>query len=245
MNAIISSGQSASGPTNVSRRSVLLGFGAGALILAARLSPAAAASETPYGGDAMPGGLKDDPTIFLAIEENGTVNLLCHRAEMGQGIRTGWAAVVADELEADLARLHLSQAPGNEARYGNQNTDGSRSMRQHFLPLRRMSAAARQMLEQEAAARWSVPVSEVRAQNHEVVHVPSDRRMGYGTLAKGAAARAVPAGDALVLKAQRRSAISVRKPSRLSTTTPLRPVPPRTALMPRWMAWLTRSSMSQ
>lgn len=127
--------------TNISRRGALLGMAAGALILAARL-PRAMAQERKYGGDAMEGGLKDDPRIFLSIADDGTITLLCQRAEMGQGIRTSWAAVVADELEADLARVRVHQAPGDEGRFGNQNTDGSRSMRQHFLPLRRFAASA-------------------------------------------------------------------------------------------------------
>src|SRR6266581_7040172 len=99
-----------------------------------------------------------------------------------------WARVVADEIEADLARFKVLQAPGDEARYGNQNTDGSRSMRHHFEPLRRIGAAARRMLEEEAAARWRVPVTEVRADNHNVVHRASGRRLGFGVLARGAAA---------------------------------------------------------
>lgn len=186
-------------PTNLSRRAVLLGFSAGALVLAARMSPVFA-QDKKYGGEAMPGGLKDDPRIFLSIGDDGTVTLLCHRAEMGQGVRTSWAMVVADELEADLMRVKVLQAPGDQARYGNQNTDGSRSMRHHFEPLRRIGAAARRMLEEEAAARWNVPVSDVRADNHDVVHVASGQRVGFGALARGAAARPVPAREMLVFK---------------------------------------------
>jgi len=191
------------GVTNISRRSVLLGLAAGALVLAGRLSPAAAeavAGEKKYGGEGMPGGLRTDPRIFLSIAPDGTVSLLCHRAEMGQGVRTSWAMVIADELEADLARVTVLQAQGDEQRFGNQNTDGSRSMRQHFKSLRIMGAAARQMLEREAAAQWGVPVAEVRAENHEMVHVPSSRRLGFGALAKGAAARPVPGADELAFK---------------------------------------------
>lgn len=186
---------------NLRRRAALLGLAAGTFVIATRLSSPAFAQEKKYGGDAMEGGLKDDPRVFLSIADDGTVTLLCNRAEMGQGIRTGWAMVVADELEADIARLKVQQAPGDEARYGNQNTDGSRSMRHHFDPLRRISAAARLMLEQEAAARWNVPVAEVKAANHEVVHAASGRRLGFGALAKGAAARPVPARQMLVFKA--------------------------------------------
>lgn len=188
---------------NVSRRAFMLGVTAGALVLAARIAPASAQERT-YGGDAMPGGLRDDPRIFLSIDEDGTVNLLCNRAEMGQGVRTSWAMVVADELEADLARVRVLQAQGDQARYGNQNTDGSRSMRHHFAPLRRIGAAARQMLQEEAAMRWGVPVGDVRAENHEVVHQASGRRLGFGALAAGATGRPVPTGEALSLKAVER-----------------------------------------
>ena len=186
--------------TNVSRRAFLRGLAAGTFVLAVRISPPAFAQDKKYGGEAMSGGLKDDPRIFLSIADDGTVSLLCNRAEMGQGVRTSWAMVVADEIEADLARFKVLQAPGDEARYGNQNTDGSRSMRHHFEPLRRIGAAARRMLEEEAAARWRVPVTEVRADNHEVVHRVSGRRLGFGVLARGAAARPAPVREALVFK---------------------------------------------
>lgn len=191
---------SAPGVVNASRRAFMLGMTAGAFILAARLTPAVA-QERIYGGDAMPGGLKDDPRVFLSIAEDGSVSLLCNRAEMGQGVRTSWAMVVADELEADLARVRVLQAPGDQARYGNQNTDGSRSMRHHFGPLRRIGAAARRMLQEEAAERWSVSVSDVYAQNHEIIHRATGRRLGFGALAAGAAARPVPAREALSFKA--------------------------------------------
>ncbi len=186
--------------TNVARRSVLLGLAAGTFVLSARLSSPALAQEKKFGGDGMPGGVKDDPKLFLSIADDGTVNLLCIRAEMGQGIRTSWGMVVADELEADLGRVKVLQAPGDQARFGNQDTDGSRSMRHHFEPLRRIAAAARMMLEQEAAARWGVPVTEVKAENNGIVHAASGRRLDFGALAKGAAARPVPPSNALVLK---------------------------------------------
>ncbi len=192
-------------PTNVSRRAVVLGLAAGSFVLSVPLSRLARADEEKngkkkYGGEAMSGGLKDDPRIFLSIADDGTVTLLCNRAEMGQGVRTSWAMVVADELEADLARLTVNQAPGNETKFGNQNTDGSRSMRHHFVPLRRIGASARKMLEEAAAAEWGVAPEEVRAREHEVVHQPSGRRLGYGALAKAAGARDVPAHDALSFK---------------------------------------------
>src|SRR5258706_12500080 len=119
---------------------------------------------------------------------------------MGQGVRTSLPMVVADELEADWQRVRVQQATGDQARFGNQDTDGSRSMRHFFEPMRRCGASARTMLEQAAAARWGVPVAEVQALNHEVVHVPTQRKFGYGELAVVASQLPVPARETLRLK---------------------------------------------
>jgi len=183
---------------NISRRSFLTGVAAGSLVLG--LNFPAHAAEEKYAGEGMANGLREDPRIFIAIAEDGTVTIICHRAEMGQGVRTSLPMVVADELEADWARIRVVQAPGDEARFGNQDTDGSRSMRHHFTTLRRMGAAARQMLEEAAAKQWNVPVAEVSAVNHEVVHKPTDRRLSFGELAKAASELPVPARESLKLK---------------------------------------------
>jgi isoquinoline 1-oxidoreductase beta subunit len=194
---------------NESRRAFVLGFGAGSLVLALGGLPLARADDankdapTPprkYGGDGMPNGLRDDPHLFIEIAVDGTVSIVCIRSEMGQGVRTSVAMVVADELGADWARVKVKQAPGDEARYGNQNTDGSRSLRQSFAALRRSGAAARSMLEAAAAASWAVDVSEVKAGTHEVVHTKSGRKLGYGELASKAAALPVPKPESLQLK---------------------------------------------
>ncbi|MDF2860781.1 MAG: aldehyde oxidase and xanthine dehydrogenase, molybdopterin binding domain protein 2 [Achromobacter mucicolens] len=153
-----------------------------------------------YGADSMPGGTVDDPLVFVSIAADGTVTIVAHRAEMGTGVRTSLPMVVADEMEARWERVKVVQAPGDEARYGNQNVDGSRSMRHFLMPMRRVGAAARQMLEAAAAVRWAVPVAEVKAEQHEVLHAPTGRRLSYGDLAADAAKHPVPAGDALKLK---------------------------------------------
>ena len=191
---------------NTARRIWLKSMGAGGLILAVGQAgnvfaqTAAAAEPVKFGGDNMPGGLVDDPLVFVSIDAAGVVSVVCHRSEMGQGVRTSFTMVVADELEADLKRVKVVQALGDEARYGNQNTDGSRSLRHSMEPLRRVGAAARAMLEAAAAARWSVPVSEVQARNHELVHLPSGRKLGFGEVALAAAALPVPARANLKLK---------------------------------------------
>jgi isoquinoline 1-oxidoreductase beta subunit len=187
---------------NVSRRRFLQGVTAlGGLVLAAGFpSPVRAADPPKYGADGMPNGWVDDPLVFVAIGTDGIVSIVCHRSEMGQGVRTGMPMIVADELEADWKRVRVVQATGDEKRFGNQDTDGSRSTRHFFEPMRRCGAAARSMLEAAAAAQWGVPVSEVEAKNHEVVHKKSGRRAGYGSLAKAAASQPVPSRDQVRLK---------------------------------------------
>ncbi|WP_405403277.1 molybdopterin cofactor-binding domain-containing protein [Paracoccus sp. Ld10] len=187
---------------NVSRRSLLLGMGAGSLVLAVGLPNLARAQEEPvqFGADAMPNGWSDDPNVFVSIAEDGMVTVTVHRSEMGQGVRTSIAMVVADELEAEWDMVRVIQAPGNEPLYGNQDTDGSRSLRHFFGPMRRAGASARTMLEQAAANAWDVPLSEVRAEGHVVRHAASDRTMGYGELAAAAAALPVPDREGLRLK---------------------------------------------
>ncbi|MCW5664153.1 MAG: xanthine dehydrogenase family protein molybdopterin-binding subunit [Piscinibacter sp.] len=190
------------GSTATSRRRFLQTAPLAGLVLGIGLPGAGRAAEEPkkYGGDAMPHGLRDSPKLFVSITPDGTVTIVVARSEMGQGVRTSLPRIVADELEADYRRVRVAQAPGDEPTYGNQDTDGSRSTRHWFEPLRRCGAATRQMLEQAAAAQWKVPVAEVQARNHEVVHAPSGRRLGYGALAAAAARLEVPPREALKLK---------------------------------------------
>lgn len=187
---------------NVSRRSFLQGVVASsALVLAARWDFATASEEEPkYGAEGMPNGWVDNPNVFISIDKDGTVTFTNHRAEMGQGIRTSLAMVAADELGADWQRVKVTQAPGDEKRFGNQNTDGSRSMRHWYNPMRRAAAAARTMLEQTAAKQWDADVSDCVAGVHQVEHTPTGRTLGFGELAMAARDMAVPDRDSLVLK---------------------------------------------
>lgn len=192
---------------NISRRAFLKDLALTGFVLAAGFPSLIRADETAlpaqkdkYGADAMPHGWVDNPLVFVAIADDGTVTIICHRSEMGQGVRTSLPMVVADELEADWPRVRVEQAPGDEPRYGNQDTDGSRSMRHFFMPMRRVGAAARTMLESAAAAQWQVPIQEVRAEQHQVLHPATGRTLGYGQLAKAAAKLPVPARETLRLK---------------------------------------------
>lgn len=192
---------------NVSRRNLLKGIvSAGGLVLAAQVLPrdalADGGSVNAYktGADGMPGGTVWDPHVFVSIAPDGTVTIVTHRSEMGTGSRTSLPMVVADEMEADWSRVRIVQAPGDEQKYGNQDTDGSRSIRHFVQPMRACGAAARQMLERAAALAWACSDTDVRAENHKVVHIPSGKTLGYGELAAAAAALPTPRANTLQLK---------------------------------------------
>src|SRR4029077_15627497 len=159
-----------------------------------------AAYDNDTGADKMPHGTVSDPHVFVAIASDGTVTITAHRGEMGPGVRTSLPLIVAEEMEADWSRVRVQQAPGDEVKYGNQDTDGSRSTRHYLTPMRPIGASARSMLEAAAAKRWGVPPTEVKASNHEVVHGASGRRIGFGDLAADAAKESVPAIEGLKLK---------------------------------------------
>ncbi|MGT2440769.1 molybdopterin cofactor-binding domain-containing protein [Bradyrhizobium betae] len=184
----------------VSRRSILKGLGiTGGFVLAAPvMSRPAFAYET--GAGKMPHGVVVDPRVFVAVAPDGTVTILAHRSEMGTGVRTSLPLIVAEEMEADWSKVKVQQAHGDEVKFGNQDTDGSRSTRHYLIPMRQIGASARTMLEQAAAKRWNVPATEVKAVNHEVVHSASARKLGFGELAADAAKESVPAIEGLKLK---------------------------------------------
>lgn len=178
----------------VTRRNFLGGmFSAGALVLGARLLPI----EALAGAEADKAAW--NPSVYLGLETDGTVIIVTHRSEMGTGIRSVLPTVLADELDADWKRVKIEQAIG-DAKYGNQNTDGSCSIRDFYDAMRQAGASARVMLEGAAAAQWGVAASECKAQNHQVVHAASGRKLGYGELAAAAAKQPVPKKEELKFK---------------------------------------------
>jgi isoquinoline 1-oxidoreductase subunit beta len=186
---------------NVSRRAMLRGMGITAgLVLATPVMSRRSMAAYATGADKMPHGTVNDPRVFVAIAPDGIVTIIAARAEMGTGVRTSLPMIVADEMGANWTRVVVRQAPGDEEKYGNQDTDGSRSTRHFLIPMRQVGAAARMMLEAAAAKRWNVAVSEVKAVNHEVIHNPTGRKLGYGELAIEAAAQPVVEASKLQLK---------------------------------------------
>jgi isoquinoline 1-oxidoreductase beta subunit len=199
---------------NVSRRGFLQGLvSTGAFVLGAQFVP-----EASYGGPSgrvgpgsVAAGIAGEPdpvaatafhpNVFLGLEPDGTVVIVAHRSEMGTGSRTALPRIVADEMEADWSRVRIVQAIG-DAKYGNQDTDGSHSVRSFFDDMRQCGASARVMLVQAAAQQWNVPVGECEAspRPHVVIHRPTGRTVGYGELAAAAARLPVPPKESLQFK---------------------------------------------
>ena len=144
-------------------------------------------------------GVPFSPNVYLTINSDGSVTIVAHRQEMGTGIRTNLPLVIADELEADWSKVKLVQAVGDEPKYGDQNTDGSYSVRMFFEPMRKAGASARLMLEQAAANEWKVSVTECKALNHEVVH-SSGKKIAFGDLTEAASKLSAPKDKDIKLK---------------------------------------------
>jgi isoquinoline 1-oxidoreductase beta subunit len=139
------------------------------------------------------------PDVYISFDAAGTVNIISHRVEMGQGTKTGLPAVVADELEAAWDRVKVVQGMADQ-RYGDQNTDGSHSVRDFLHRMREAGATARAMLEQAAAQQWQVDVSGCRADRHRVIHAASGRELDFRDLLATASRLEVPAPETLKLK---------------------------------------------
>jgi len=184
---------------SLTRRRFLGGvLSAGAFVVASRLVPEELfAQEAIFKTKADTAALH--PSVYLGIEPDGTVFIVTHRSEMGTGIRTSLPLVAADELDASWDRVRIEQGVG-DTRYGDQNTDGSRSIRDFYDAFRVAGASARAMLITAAAAQWSVPASECSAVNHEIVHAKSGKKIGYGALVPAAAKLPVPKKEALSFK---------------------------------------------
>lgn len=166
-------------------RRALLKAGGAALTLG-WLGPALATAQ----GRVVKAGQSAGPTelnAWVSIDSQGKVTLTAHLAEMGQGAYSVVPQILAEELEVDPATVIVVPAPGNRARYGNQVTGGSATVRNRMEGLLRSGAAARDMLVRAAAARWAVDPATCRAQLGQVIHAGSGRRLGYGALVADAA----------------------------------------------------------
>jgi isoquinoline 1-oxidoreductase beta subunit len=184
---------------NVSRRNFLRSgvLASGALVLGTRFYARLLPDELPHDTHADQATL--NPSVFLGINPDGTVWIVASRSEMGTTSRTTLPLIVAEELDADWKRVKIEQAIGDK-RYGDQNTDGSHSVRSFYDGMRVAGATARLMLIQAAAAQWGVPAAECETELHVVVHRATKRTAGYGELATAASKLPVPPKEDLKFK---------------------------------------------
>jgi isoquinoline 1-oxidoreductase subunit beta len=156
----------------------------------------------PFAGDAAAAGEGFAPNAFIRIGSDGQIVLTMPYVEMGQGTYTSIPMMIAEELEIDLKQVRLEHAPPDEKLYVNpllgvQATGNSNAIRGAWQPLRQAGAVARTMLIAAAAKRWNVEPASCRAQDGEVIHATSGKRIKYGELAGDAAGMPVPANVAL------------------------------------------------
>jgi isoquinoline 1-oxidoreductase subunit beta len=183
----------------VSRRALLTGGLAGGFLLAFHL-PLRAVNEPAQPPDTTDG--KFAPNAFIRIDATGLTTLVMPQVEMGQGIYTGVAMILAEELDADLKQVTVEHAPANEKLYANpafgiQATGGSTSVRAFWTPLRNAGASARAMLVQAAAQQWQVVPASCTTSNGEVIHAASGRKVSYGEIALAASSQTPPKDVAL------------------------------------------------
>lgn len=157
--------------------------GGGALLLGLHDRPANAQAPAVAA-------LSIDPSLYVRIDADNRVTIRTPRSEMGQGVRTTLAMLVAEELEADWKQVRVETLP-LDARAGDQGTGGSNSVASCFEPLRRIGASLREVLVAAAAQRWQVPAAECTARDSVVTHASSGRSLRYAELIE-AAARMTP-----------------------------------------------------
>lgn len=150
--------------------------------------------------DAIAPSAEFAPNAFLRISPDGSILIYSKGPEIGQGIKTAFPLIIAEELDANWAHVQVAQAPIDPAVYGRQSAGGSRSIPASWDQLRKAGASARAMLISAAAKEWGIGESECFTEPSAVVHAQSNRRLSYGALATKAAAFPVPDEKALKLK---------------------------------------------
>jgi isoquinoline 1-oxidoreductase beta subunit len=186
-------------PDRISRRGLLTGGLAGGFLLAFHL-PVRAVNEPVQPADDTAG--KFAPNAFIRIDDAGLTTLVMPQVEMGQGVYTAIAMILAEELDADFSKVALEHAPPNDKLYGNpvfglQVTGNSNSIRAWWTHLRKAGASARTMLVQAAAREWQVEPASCRAANGEVTHKESGRKLSFGALVEAANTQTPPTDVAL------------------------------------------------
>src|SRR5580658_3230063 len=139
-----------------------------------------------------------EPTAYVRVGTDDSVTVIVKHLEFGQGPLTGLATLVAEELDADWARVRAESAPANAKLYGNarlggmQATGGSSSIASSYELMRRAGATARAMLVLAAAQNWGVRPEEVSVKKGVISHLPSRRSGRFGRFATAAGKLPVP-----------------------------------------------------
>lgn len=129
---------------------------------------------------------------YIFIDSTGKIILFNHRPEMGQGTFGAIPMILAEELEVDINKVEVMQSPADRSLYGDQMVVGSRSIQSQFMAMRKMGAAAKEMLIAAAAKRWNVSTDECYAKDARVIHKSSGRSFGYGELVEEASKLTAP-----------------------------------------------------
>jgi len=177
----------------VRRRRFLLGMmaGTGALVVYGAVRGSAEQRLGPQPGD-IEGAF--EPNAFITITPDDRILFALNKAELGQGIMTGFAMLVAEELEVPLEKLEVYFADGADeySEIDPQSTGGSASIVRGYVPVRQVAAATRMMLVSAAARTWGVEASTLRAEAGRVVERSGSRSASYGELVEAARDEDVP-----------------------------------------------------
>jgi isoquinoline 1-oxidoreductase beta subunit len=181
------------------RKFVVQGTVAGAgLLIGVRLSPVMAFAQENEKG---PKAKRVNPfDAYIHVKPDGKISLIVAKSEMGQGIKTGLAMILAEEAEVDFGAVSVEQAETRPDIYAHMGTGGSGSTMENYMPLRRAGATVRELMITAASANWKVPRGECVAKQGSVVHEKSSRRATYSELVEAAEKLPLPDPEKVKLK---------------------------------------------
>lgn len=175
----------------------LVSAAGGGLVLAVYLDACATdapipATVTPLSPTSTPRAAFDwSPNVYLKMDRDGIPTIYAFRSEMGQGIRTAIAMLIAEELDLDWSSVRIEQAH-TDSKYGDQLTGGSVSIANYYSALRMAGATVRQMLVEAAAGEWDVDPGGCRTEAGYVIHPDGQQKVAYGNLVEKASQRSLP-----------------------------------------------------
>jgi isoquinoline 1-oxidoreductase subunit beta len=201
--AILTQGLGKESESGMARRDFLrVATATGGFALAFNWSEDAAAAATKTV--ALPNAdLQAHLTAYIHLHRDNTIGVYAKMPDMGQGIKTGFALILAEELDADWSGIRVYQAPVDAATFGSQIAGGSTSTPANWDRLRQAGASARQMIITAAAAKWKVPVTEITTGNSKVMHAASKRSATYGSLVDALIGQPLPDAKTVPLKSRK------------------------------------------